>query len=174
MDTDLGKEYFRAMTFMGDYAQASHDLIHQRFMRIMGLEARRTYDNHHNFAWRIPDTTLYCHRKGATPAHTGEIGIIPGSSGSKSYIVRGLGSDAGLDSAPHGAGRNFSRKEAKRRHDGESFDSHMAAEGITHAGLAGDETVFAYKDIEEVIAASSELLEVIGEMRPLIVLMGGK
>lgn len=172
-ETDQGREYLMAMELMGDYAQANHNLIHQNFMAQLNLTAWRTYDNHHNYAWKVPGTTNYTHRKGATPAGEGVVGVIPGTSGSNSYLVRGLGNKASLHSAPHGAGRPFSRKEAKRQHDGENFRSHMAAEGIKYSGLAGDETVFAYKDIEAVIAASSELCKVIGMMKPLMVLMAG-
>ena len=172
-ETDQGREYLRAMDLMGEYAQANHDLIHQNFMEQLNLTAWRTYDNHHNYAWRVPGSDSYTHRKGATPAGENVVGIIPGSSGSNSYIVSGRGNKLSLHSAPHGAGRPHSRKEAKRRHDGESFQNHMAAEGIKYSGLAGDETVFAYKDIEAVIEASSELCEVIGVMKPLMVLMAG-
>jgi len=173
MDTDQGREYFMAMNLMGEYAQASHDLIHESFMNILGLGAWNTYDNHHNFAWRIPGTDHYIHRKGATPAHKDEVGLIPGSSGSASYIVRGLGLEEGLNSAPHGAGRPYSRTEAKKHHEVEVFKEHMETQDIRHKGITGDETVFAYKDIEAVMEASEPLVEPIARMFPRIVLMGG-
>lgn len=173
MDTDLGKEYFMAMNLMGEYAQASHDLIHESFMKIVGLKAGITYDNHHNFCWKIPGTNHYIHRKGATPAGPDIFGIIPGSSGSASYLVRGLGNKQGLYSAPHGAGRPYSRTEAKSRHNVENFKAHMESEQISHKGITGDETVFAYKDIEKVIEASKDLILPIAYMWPRIVLMGG-
>ena len=174
MDTDLGREYFMAMNLMGDYAQANHDVIHDSFMAIMGLEGWKTYDNHHNFAWRVPGTDKYAHRKGSTPAGRDVAGLIPGTSGSASYIVKGLGNKLALHSAPHGAGLPYSRKEAKSRHDKPIFDQHMASRNIRHAGLAGDETVFAYKNIDAVMKASNELVEIVGKMYPRIVLMGGK
>jgi len=173
MDTDQGKEYFMAMNLMGEYAQASHDLIHESFMKITGTETHKTYDNHHNFCWRIPGTNHYIHRKGATPAGPDIFGIIPGSSGSASYLVRGLGNKQGLYSAPHGAGRPYSRTEAKSRHNVEDFKTHMESEQIRHKGITGDETVFAYKDIEKVIEASKDLILPIAYMWPKIVLMGG-
>ena len=98
-----------------------------------------------------------------------------GSSGTASYLVRGLGNAESLHSSSHGAGRWFSRTEAKRRHDEQAFLKHMAARDILHFGLEPDETFQAYKDIEMVIAVQEGILvEVIARMKPKVVLMGGK
>lgn len=111
--------------------------------------------------------------RGRTPAESGMIGIIPGSSGTASYLVRGLGNEASLHSSSHGAGRWFSRTEAKRRHDEQAFLQHMTALDILHFGLEADETFQAYKDIEMVIALQEGVLvEVIARMTPKVVLMG--
>lgn len=171
MDTDPGREYWAAMSLMGDYAQANHDVIHREFMWAMCLKPALTYDNHHNFAWQEGDQ--YIHRKGATPAARSAYGIIPGTSGSYSYVVQGLGNPASLMSAPHGAGRPYSRTEAKGRHNVEQFKDHMDEFGTRHKGITGDETVFAYKDIEAVMAASHALVTPWLQLKPLVVLMGG-
>lgn len=169
----LGQEYLAAMQLMGAYARANHDLIHDHFVASAGLGQQRRVWNRHNYAWIEEEGVI--HRKGATPAEAGTIGLIPGSSGTASYLVRGLGNEESLHSSSHGAGRWFSRTEAKRRHDEEAFRRHMAALDILHFGLEPDETFQAYKDIEMVIGLQEGILvEVIARMTPKVVLMGGK
>jgi tRNA-splicing ligase RtcB len=172
LDGEAGQEYWRVMELMGRYAQANHQLIHRHFMRRAGLTPLAQLENHHNFAWREPDGTVL-HRKGATPAETGRPGLIPGSSGTASYVVEGKGNPAALHSSPHGAGRPFSRSEAKRRHDQPFVDAWMAEQDIATVGLAPDETLLAYKNIETVMAHAGELVTTVAKMRPVAVLMGG-
>jgi len=157
---------------MCSYAPANHEIIHQRFLKASGLGRKQVYSNKHNFAWVTPEGLVY-HRKGATPAEAGQPGIIPGSSGSASYLVRGKGNPDSWFSASHGAGRPYSRSEAKRRFDAAAFNEHMHNNGITYAGVASDETVAAYKDIHKVIEAQSDLVEVTAIMYPKVVVMGG-
>jgi tRNA-splicing ligase RtcB len=129
-------------------------------------------ENHHNFAWVEGDWVI--HRKGATPAGKGVAGLIPGSSGTKSYLVTGLGEPDSLESSSHGAGRPYSRSEAKRRHDAEFFKNWMAQHDIAYQGVAPDETLLAYKDIETVIGLQAGVLvDLVAEMFPLAVRMGG-
>jgi len=172
LSSDGGQEYKAVMELMGDYAYANHEIIHQRFLEISGLGEMVMYTNKHNFAWIMPDGLVY-HRKGATPANAGQYGIIPGSSGSRSYLVTGKGNPESWYSAAHGAGRPYSRTEAKRRYNPQAFYSHMQASGITYHGVAPDETVEAYKDIDKVIEAQSDLVEVAAVMLPKVVVMGG-
>lgn len=173
LDAELGQEYLSAMQLMGAYARANHDLIHDHFVAAAGLGQRYRAWNRHNYAWVEDEGVI--HRKGATPAEQGTVGLIPGSSGTTSYLVRGLGNAASLHSSSHGAGRWFSRTEAKRRHDEQAFLQHMAALDILHFGLEPDETFQAYKDIEMVMALQEGILvEVIARMTPKVVLMGGK
>ena len=90
-------------------------MIHQRVASAVGLVEAAVVENHHNFAWvqTLPDgRTVIVHRKGATPAGKGVLGVIPGSMGDAGYVVRGLGVSASLDSASHGAGRQMSRRVA--------------------------------------------------------------
>lgn len=173
LDIELGEEYLTAMQLMGDYARANHDLIHDHFVAAAGLAQTQRVWNRHNYAWVEEGGVV--HRKGATPAGPGMIGLIPGSSGSSSYLVRGLGNEASLHSSSHGAGRWFSRTEAKRRHDEQAFVQRMADLDILHFGLEPDETFLAYKDIEMVIALQEGVLvEIIARMTPRVVLMGGR
>lgn len=173
LNSELGQEYLSAMRLMGAYARANHDLIHDHFVASAGLGRRYCVWNRHNYAWIEEEGVI--HRKGATPAELGTIGLIPGSSGTASYLVRGLGNVESLHSSSHGAGRWFSRTEAKRRHDEDAFRQHMAALDILHFGLEPDETFQAYKDIEMVIGLQEGILvEVIARMTPKVVLMGGK
>jgi tRNA-splicing ligase RtcB (3'-phosphate/5'-hydroxy nucleic acid ligase) len=173
LDTEAGQEYWNAMELMGAYAQANHQIVHAEFARNAGLASSilKQYENHHNFAWK--ENGLIVHRKGATPANLGQIGIIPGSSGTDSYLVEGLGNPASLFSASHGAGRPYSRAAARAQHDPATFQKHMQAMGISSYGIAPDETYAAYKDIDEVMAAQRELVRPLARMRPRVVVMGG-
>jgi tRNA-splicing ligase RtcB len=175
MDSDLGREYFIAMSMMGMYAAANHELIHADFAKTAGVTAQEVVSNRHNYAWYAPGAGEMVHRKGATPAHAGEFGIIPGSSGSASYIVQGLGNPDSVYSSSHGAGRPFSRTQAKLQHNAVNFETHMTERGVLYAGIAPDETFMAYKDIEEVMAVQDGvLLKRVARLEPKIVLMGGK
>ncbi|MBE0697357.1 MAG: RtcB family protein, partial [Anaerolineaceae bacterium] len=156
LDSESGQEYKAVMELMGDYARANHEIIHQRFLEVSGLGRKVMYSNKHNFAWVDPNGQVY-HRKGATPANEGQYGIIPGSSGSASYLVVGKGNPESWYSASHGAGRLYSRTEARRRYDARDFARHMREKGITYHGVAPDETINAYKDIDKVIEAQSDL-----------------
>ncbi|MEM7348176.1 MAG: RtcB family protein [Chloroflexota bacterium] len=189
IDEDAGREYLEVMRLMGRYAQANHHLIHAHFLNRTGLSALpvtgtdvkllhpytrfSVIENHHNFAWVEDD--LVIHRKGATPAGKGVAGLIPGSSGTASYIVNGLGNRDSLESTSHGAGRPFSRTEAKRRHDPAFFEDWMTQHDIAYHGVAADETLMAYKDIDTVIGLQAGVLvDVVAEMFPVAVRMGGK
>lgn len=82
MDSEAGQEYWLSMNLAGDYAKACHDRIHASLVKALGLQTLATVENHHNFAWQetlADGTAAVVHRKGATPAHAGELGIIPGS-----------------------------------------------------------------------------------------------
>jgi tRNA-splicing ligase RtcB len=117
LNTEAGQEYWLAMNVAGDYASACHHQIHER----MGISLSETplamIENHHNFAWKEKDTfgnEIIVHRKGATPAGQGVLGIIPGSMATPGFIVRGKGLAASINSASHGAGRTMSRTKAKQ------------------------------------------------------------
>ena len=175
LDTDAGREYWTVMQLMGRYAQANHQLIHELFLNRSGLSRLAYYENHHNFAWvDEEDSNIVIHRKGATPAGAGVAGIIPGTSGTPSYIVEGLGNPDSLHSSSHGAGRPHSRTEAKKRHDQEFFDYWMSELDVMHFGLAPDETFMAYKDINRVMDLQQDLVRPVAKLIPRVVIMGGK
>jgi tRNA-splicing ligase RtcB len=173
-ESEAGQEYLAAMHVMGCYAKANHDLIHQHFAWEAGIALRETVWNRHNYAWVDDATGEVIHRKGATPADAGVLGIIPGTSGTASYLVEGLGNAQSINSSSHGAGRYHSRTQAKAQHDEAAFMQHMEAQDILHFGLASDETFQAYKDIEMVIGLQrGVLVKPLAKMLPKVVLMGG-
>jgi tRNA-splicing ligase RtcB len=115
------------------------------------------------------------HRKGATRAREGELGIIPGSQGTPSYIVRGKGNKESFASCSHGAGRKMGRKQAQRQLNLDQEKKRLDDQGIIHAVRSvGDleEAAGAYKDIDEVIDNQLDLVEVVVELRPLAVVKG--
>ncbi len=101
------------------------------------------------------------------------MGIIPGSSGTTSYVVEGLGNQASLESASHGAGRPRSRSASKEIYNDQAFQRHMSKMGITHWGVAPDEVWTAYKPIELVMNAQNDLVKPVAQMIPRVVVMGG-
>ena len=118
---------------------------------------------------------VFVHRKGATSAKQGETGIIPGSQGSKSYIVKGLGNAESFTSCSHGAGRIMGRNEAKRTLDLETEIKRLDDQGIIH-GMRNrndlDEAAGAYKDIDQVMNAQRDLVEITVELNPVAVVKG--
>ncbi len=173
LNTHDGQEYWAAMTLAGDYAQACHDDIHARLAKLLGSKPVAKIENHHNFAWKqvINDEECIVHRKGATPAGKGVLGIIPGSVTAPGYIVRGLGNEESLFSASHGAGRLFSRRKCKETFTKSEIVKELEANEVTLIGGGIDEAPMAYKDIKKVMANQQELIEVIGTFSPKIVRM---
>ncbi len=176
--TESGQEYWAAMELMGRYAAANHELIHAHVVRALGATVRLDIENHHNFAWRekqvLPDGTeaeVIVHRKGATPAGAGVLGIIPGSMGTPGYVVRGRGAAAGLQSASHGAGRRMSRTKAKETVSWGVARRFLRERNVTLLSAGLDEVPMAYKDIEEVMAAQQELVEPLARFEPRLVKM---
>jgi tRNA-splicing ligase RtcB len=178
LSSNEGQEYWAAMELMGKYAAANHELIHQHIARNLGVDVVLDVENHHNFAWRerhrLPDGSeaeVIVHRKGATPAGEGVIGIIPGSMGTPGYVVRGRGVAASLNSAAHGAGRRMSRKKAKEVFTWDRARKFLKERGVTLLSAGLDEVPMAYKDIDEVMAAQSDLVEPLARFEPKLVKM---
>jgi len=172
--SEPGEEYWISMELAGRFASANHEVIHQRVQRAVGLREVAVVENHHNFAWRetLPDgTPVIVHRKGATPAGEGVLGVIPGSMGDAGYVVRGKGKGESLNSAAHGAGRKMSRRAAINSIAKAERDAYLRERGVTLLGGGLDESPQAYKDIESVVAAQDELVEVIGRFTPRVVRM---
>lgn len=168
-----GQEYFAAMNLMGKYASANHALIHERVTRAVGARVIATVENHHNFAWleEHDGRPLYVHRKGATPAGPGELGVIPGSMASPGFVVRGRGNEASLKSASHGAGRLMSRSQASNTFRWAMFKERLEQAGVTLLSAGIDEAPGVYKDIHEVMAAQQDLVDIVGRFDPKIVKM---
>ncbi len=119
LDEEAGQEYWNAMNLMGHYAAANHALIHKHIARSLGAAILLDLENHHNFAWKErhlvagAEREVIVHRKGATPAGAGVLGIIPGSMATPGFVVRGKGNAASLQSASHGAGRHYEPHESE-------------------------------------------------------------
>jgi len=173
LDTEAGQEYWQAMNLAGSYASASHHLIHSRLIQAMGGQLLARIETPHNFAWKEIHNgqELIVHRKGATPAGKGVMGIIPGSMTDPGYIVRGRGEARSLQSAAHGAGRRMSRAKAAAAISDEELNRQLEEQAVTLIGGGPDQAPRAYKNINEVMAAQSSLVDVIGSFRPKIVRM---
>jgi len=174
LDSEEGQEYWLSMELAGRFASANHYIIHHRVAEAVGLKEVAVVENHHNFAWRekLPDgKTVIVHRKGATPAGPGVLGVIPGSMGDAGYLVRGRGVAESLLSASHGAGRLMSRKSALNAISKKDRDTYLKERGVTLLGGGMDESPQAYKPIDTIIAAQHDLVDVLGKFTPRIVRM---
>lgn len=174
LDTEEGMEYWLAMNLAGDYASACHNQIHRRLGRALGESPICIVENHHNFAWkeRLPDgREVIVHRKGATPAGKGVLGVIPGSMTAPGFIVRGKGSPMSINSASHGAGRQLSRRKARASITKNELKKILKAQGVELIGGGLDEAPTAYKDIHQVMRQQHQLVDVLGTFWPKIVRM---
>lgn len=173
LDSESGDEYWRAMQLMGRYAAANHACIHRHMAAHLGAEVLLDLENHHNFAWKeVHDgEEVIVHRKGATPAGEGVLGIIPGSMATSTYIVRGRGSIASLDSASHGAGRVMSRTQAKKTLSWTDARNFLTQQKVSLMSAGLDEVPSVYKDIHAVIAAQHDLIEPLATFQPRLVKM---
>jgi tRNA-splicing ligase RtcB len=173
MDSDDGREYWYAMNLMGEFASASHWVIHERIRKALGAKVLAGVENHHNFAWleEHDGRELVVHRKGATPAGAGVLGVIPGSMATPAFVVRGTGSEASLQSASHGAGRVMSRTAAKTRFTWKDVRPLLEEANVTLLSAGIDENPGVYKDIHEVMAQQSDLVDVVARFDPRIVRM---
>jgi tRNA-splicing ligase RtcB (3'-phosphate/5'-hydroxy nucleic acid ligase) len=174
------QDYVDAVTWAQDYARANRDTMLQLVLTALSRHlppftvTEEAIQCHHNY---ISHETHYGEqvivtRKGAVAAHSGQLGIIPGSMGAKSYIVRGLGNTESFCSCSHGAGRVFSRGEAKRRI---SLEDHIAATaGVECRKDEGviDESPAAYKDIDLVMKSQSDLVEIVHTLKQVLCVKG--
>lgn len=177
LDSAEGQEYWNAMELMGRYAAANHALIHRHIAENLGATVLLDLENHHNFAWKEKhviggvEREVVVHRKGATPAGEGVLGIIPGSMASPGYVVSGKGQPESLNSASHGAGRTMSRKAAHEKFNWKDVNRFLKQQGVTLISAGLDEVPMAYKNIREVMAAQNDLVTVLGEFMPRLVKM---
>lgn len=182
IDSEAGRQYLLEMQYCVDFAYANRKLMMERVKEAMLMVAAPVHFGEfvniaHNYAALETHyhKAVMVHRKGATRAKEGEIGIIPGSQGTSSYLVRGKGNRESFESCSHGAGRKMGRKEAQRRLDLDEERQRLEEQGIIHAirgRLDLDEAAGAYKDIDEVVENQLDLVEVLVTLKPLAVIKG--
>jgi tRNA-splicing ligase RtcB len=184
LDSKEGQNYLQEMAWCIEFARCNRALMMQRIDEVFQslftgayLDTVNQRDISHNYAKMENHfgANVMVHRKGATFAGENNIGIIPGSQGTKSYIVRGLGNPDSFNSSSHGAGRKMGRNEAEAKLDLAGEIKRMDDQGIIH-GIRHqtdlDEAPGAYKSIEDVMAAQADLVDTLVELRPLAVLKG--
>ncbi|MDD3739069.1 MAG: RtcB family protein [Lentimicrobiaceae bacterium] len=180
--TEEARKYYNEMKYCVDFALANRKLMLTRVQEVFAYYFPKvTYGEiiniAHNYAtWETHfGKNVVVHRKGATSAHKGELGIIPGSQGTKSYIVEGLGNPESFASCSHGAGRVMGRNEAIRNLNLEEEQRKLDKKGILHA-IRGkrdlEEAPSAYKNITQVMANQEDLVKIIVELSPLAVVKG--
>ena len=173
LNSEPGQEYWGAMYLAGDYASACHEVIHNKLSKAVGGTILGRIENHHNFAWKEnwKGKNVIVHRKGATPAGSGVMGIIPGSMAAPGFLVKGRGEENALNSASHGAGRLMSRTQAVKNISRQELKAVLQEHKVTLIGAGLDEAPMAYKDINMVMNAQQDLVDVIARFRPRIVRM---
>ncbi|MBC6108865.1 RtcB family protein [Pedobacter fastidiosus] len=173
LNSTEGQEYWIAMNLAGDYASACHEVIHKRLTKAIGAKVLAKVENHHNFAWKemLNGEEVLVHRKGATPAGKGVMGIIPGSMTAPGFLVRGKGETSAINSASHGAGRQMSRTKAIQSITKSEMKAILKDHNVTLIGAGLDEAPMAYKDIHKVMSAQTELVDVIAKFEPKMVRM---
>jgi tRNA-splicing ligase RtcB len=172
--------YLRDLLWAQDYAAKNRELMMARVLaqvgRVLGHEpeAEVSVNCHHNFAimeHHFGENVLVT-RKGAVRAQAGDMGIIPGSMGTKSYIVRGKGDPESFNSCSHGAGRRMSRNAARKKFN--AHDLAVQTEGVECRKDSGvvDEIPGAYKPIEEVMRNQDDLVEIVAELKQVLCVKG--
>lgn len=182
IQTDEAHQYFNEMKYCVEFAFANRKLMMENIKKVFtGILTNVTFGDminiaHNYAAWENHfNQNVIVHRKGATRAYENEVGIIPGSMGTKSYIVQGLGNPESFKSCSHGAGRTMGRKEAQRTLDLSAEIEIMNSQGIIH-GIESieqlDEAPTAYKDIDVVMSNQNDLVKILVELHPLAVVKG--
>lgn len=173
LNSQEGQEYWIAMNLAGDYASACHQVIHDKLKAALGAQVLAKVENHHNFAWKemLNGEEVIVHRKGATPAAKGVMGIIPGSMTAPGFLVRGKGEANAVNSASHGAGRQMSRTQAIKSITKADMRQVLKDHGVSLIGAGRDEAPMAYKDINAVMASQTDLVDVVAKFTPKLVRM---
>lgn len=168
-----GAEYWAAMELMGHFASANHHCIHDAIAKDLNVTPILTVENHHNFCWKEIHNgeEVFVHRKGATPAGKGVLGIIPGSMATPAYLVQGKGNESSFCSASHGAGRTMSRTKAKESFRWGTVNQMLKENNVKLLSGGLDEVPGSYKDVRLVMAAQSDLVDIVAELKPRIVKM---
>lgn len=182
LSSEAGRQYHLEMQYCVDFALANRKLMMERIQDVFRAVASPvTFSSFINIAhnYAALETHFHkkviVHRKGATSARAGELGIIPGSQGAPSYIVRGRGNAESFTSCSHGAGRKMGRKQAQRSLDLHAEMKKLDDQGILHSIRQRkdlDEAAGAYKDVDQVVENQLDLVEVVVSLRPLAVVKG--
>lgn len=181
LDTDEAEMYLEEMNYCLEFALANRKLMKDRILECFNkhIETKELefYNKCHNYATMENHygENVLVHRKGATSAKSGEIGMIPGSQGSKSYIVEGLGNNESFSSCSHGAGRKMGRNEARESLNIDDEINVLNALGVIHNVTKQedlDECPSAYKDIDVVMNNQNDLCKILVELTPLAVIKG--
>ncbi len=183
VESPEAQAYLSEMQYCIDFAFANRKLMMKNIESVFSDVAGGDFEElhfiniaHNYAAWESHfGAELLIHRKGATSARKGEQGIIPGSQGTKSYIVRGKGNEESFGSCSHGAGRIMGRKQAQRTLDLEAEKAKLDERGIIHAIRTQrdlDEAPGAYKNIDEVMQYQKDLVEIEITLEPLAVIKG--
>ena len=186
--TDEFNSYIKELVWAQRFALYNRAEMMDRFLRAfahwmgadptspddMGAIEMERINCHHNYTARqkVGDVDVWLTRKGAIDANTGVMGVIPGSMGTRSYVVRGKGNVAGLCSAPHGAGRRFSRTKARELFTADDLAKAMVGIEYRHGDEWVDEIPQAYKDIDVVMDDAADLVEVVAELRQVMNVKG--
>ena len=173
LNSELGQEYWIAMNLAGEYASACHEIIHTKMEKALGVTVLAKVENHHNFAWKEVwnGEEVIVHRKGATPAGKGVMGIIPGSMTAPGFLVRGKGEEGAINSASHGAGRQMSRTKAIQNITHNDMQAILKDHGVILIGAGLDEAPMAYKNINLVMESQKDLVDVVAKFTPKMVRM---
>jgi tRNA-splicing ligase RtcB len=186
LDTQEGRDYLTDLSWAQDYAAENRERMARAFIELfaellrkrlrldLAFDPAERINIHHNYAAReeIDGEAAWVHRKGATRAGAGELGIIPGSMATGSYIVRGLGNPESFNSCSHGAGRVMSRGDALRSISVEAF-AHKMRGIVAEVGREFlDEAPQAYKDLDTVLHHQSDLVEPVRRLRTIMNIKG--
>ena len=186
LDDRIAQDYVEDMGWATDFALASREQMGEKMLRAFyrvldrqGIaydapDALPSINIHHNFAQleEHGGERVMVHRKGATSAYAGQLGIIPGSMGAKSYIVRGLGNDESFRSCSHGAGRRMGRNAAKKAITAAEFAASLEGTYSKASMSYVDEAPGAYKDVDVVVGRQADLVEVVHTLRPVMTVKG--
>ena len=174
-------DYVRGVNWAQRYAQLNRELMMQQVIAATQKAVEKTFETgsvmvncHHNYVQKEHHfgEDIYVTRKGAVSAQNGELGIIPGSMGERSFIVRGLGNEESFTSCSHGAGRVMSRTAAKKTFTLEDHEAATKGVECRKDVAVIDETPKAYKDIDAVMKAQSDLVEVMHTLKQVICVKG--
>lgn len=178
-DTPEFDDYMKDLDWAQEFALLNREEMMERIIRLLqyrcgDFEPVETIQCHHNFTQREHHfgKNILVSRKGAIEAREGQLGLIPGSMGTRSYVVRGKGNAASFNTAPHGAGRRLSRNKARSSFTMDDFDRDMAGIEVNRSEAFLDELPGAYKDIDLVMEQSAGLVEILHTFRQIVNVKG--